>query len=232
MPRLFPPSPAMVLSLVCCMAVAGCGHGSITSQELLEKYPTQIYSMTGEPLNGGRLGRPKCEDAQAAWLARVDTDRDGTIDLEELLAESSRQFAVMNIDHSGQLTADQLEAYRAPYALNRESAPKPQTDASRGDGPADDGPQGDGPQEDRQRGDRPGGHTQGRGGNGGGPRPAASQPDPVLAADSNLDFEVSLQEFMIQQRENFRQLDKNHDQRLSADELNILCHIRERAAIH
>ena len=224
MSRLFPPPATLVLSVVCTMTAAGCGHGSMSSTELLEKYPTQIYSLTGEPLNGGALGRPKCEAAQADWLARVDTDHDGTLEIDELLAETNRQFTVMNIDHSGQLTADQLEVYRAPFALTRDAAPGPQPDGSDQDHGQDRGDQ-DQDHDQGRRGGRDAPHA------GTGPRPPASQPDPVLAADSNLDFEVSLQEFILQQRENFRQLDKNHDQRLSADELNALCHMRERAAI-
>jgi hypothetical protein len=224
MSRLFPPPATLVLSVVCTMTAAGCGHGSMSSKELLEKYPTQIYSLTGEPLNGGVLGRPKCEAAQADWLARVDTDHDGTLEIDELLAETNRQFTVMNIDHSGQLTADQLEVYRAPFALTRDAAPGPQPDGSDQDRGQDRGDQ-DQDHDQGRRGGRDAPHA------GTGPRPPASQPDPVLAADSNLDFEVSLQEFILQQRENFRQLDKNHDQRLSAGELNALCHMRERAAI-
>lgn len=218
------PPAALALSLACCLAASGCGHGSQTAHDLLDKYPTPIYSLTGEQLNGGPLGRPKCEDAQAGWLARVDTDRDGTVDLDELLTNARAQFDVMNIDRSGKITADQLATYRAPFALSSRPEPAPDKDgpdAGADDSGTDKSPsKGDARHRNERNGDRPQGV-----------RPPSSQPDPVLAADGNLDFEVTLDEYLIQQRESFMQLDKNKDRHLSSDELAVLCHVRERAAI-
>lgn len=221
MPRS--PSLRLVMSMTCCLAGFGCGHNAPSTEELLARYPTPIYSLTGEPLNGGPLGRPKCEDAQTAWAARVDADHDGFIDLDELLDNARAQFAAMDLDHSGALTSDQLSVYRKPFALSPRTPPASTGTSADSDGATPDDSQ-SAPQSGAHRkkdpaADRPLGL-----------RPPSSQPDPVLAADSNLDFKVTLDEYLAQQRESFTQLDKNKDHRLSADELAVLCHIRERAA--
>lgn len=44
-------------------------------------------------------------------------------------------------------------------------------------------------------------------------------PEPVTAADSNLDRGISLQEFIVAAQKRFRLLDLNHDGRLTLDEL-------------
>lgn len=213
MPRS--PSLRLVIAMTCCLVGSGCGHDSPSTEELLEKYPTPIYSLTGEPLNGGPLGQPKCEDAQAAWASRVDADHDGFIDLNELLDNARAQFTAMDLDHSGALTSDQLSLYRKPFTLTPRTPPaSTENDATA----PSDSPSGAHHKKDSSA-DRPQGI-----------RPPTSQPDPVLAADSNLDFKVTLDEYLAQQRESFTQLDKNKDHRLSSDELAVLCHIRERAA--
>jgi len=75
-----------------------------------------IYSPNGEPLSGGPLGHPRCEQAMAQWFARVDANHDGTIDRAEFLADAARQFAAMDLDHDGTVTPAELAQYRRPYA--------------------------------------------------------------------------------------------------------------------
>ncbi len=72
-----------------------------------------LFSPNGEPLNGGALGRPKCEDALTRWFDRIDGDRDGTIERAEFMADARRQFAAMDLDHDGQLEPAELSHYRA-----------------------------------------------------------------------------------------------------------------------
>jgi hypothetical protein len=74
-----------------------------------------LYSPNGEPLSGGQLGEPTCEDALRNWFARVDTEHLGAIDEREFLADANRQFTAMDLDKTGVLTPDVLARYRAPY---------------------------------------------------------------------------------------------------------------------
>lgn len=185
-----------------CFGISACHNPFAESpSDLLTRFPTPIYSLTGELLNGGTLGHPLCEDAQSAWLKRVDTDQDGTIDQAELSAEAKRQFALMDLNHDGFITSDELAIYRGQndaQDLHDENTKKD-------------------PQ-DRRSVYHIAAH------------PHGSQPDPVLSADSNLDFKVTLNEFLALQIENLQLYDKDHDHTLDAHELNQLCRNRDKAA--
>ena len=186
-------------SLSLCFGISAC-HNFLTDSpsDLLTRFPTPIYSLTGELLNGGPLGHPLCEDAQAAWLQRVDTNRDGSIDQDELSAESKRQFALMDLNHDGFITADELAVYRSQFDSHEEEAKNES--------------------QNRKGIYRLTAH------------PNGSQPDPVLSADSNLDFKVTLDEFLAFQIENLQHYDKDHDHTLDSHELNPLCRNRDKAA--
>ena len=195
-------APLAVLALD--LSLQGCGPSLPSNADLLDRFPTPIYSLTGEVLNGGTLGQPHCDYAQAAWLARIDSDHDGTIDLDELLAAARRQFAAMDLNHDGFVTAFELETYRSAFLSPPSDSDKNASDHA--DHPAT--------RDERKMAVHPHG----------------SQPDPVLAADVNLDFKVTLDEFLALQKDNFRDFDKDHDQTLEAQELNRLCRQREKAA--
>jgi Ca2+-binding EF-hand superfamily protein len=192
-------SPSICL-LSITLSITGCSMFRPSASEMLAHFPTSIYSLTGEKLTG----TASCEEAQAAWLARVDTDGDGSIDATELETEAKRLFALMDLNHDGEITAEELYRYRGleePLAQDPSPAPLEYETGK-----------------DKKR-ERPLPL-----------RPSTSQPDPVLAADTNLDFKVSLDEFLTLQQDNIRQFDKNKDHRLDAQELNQLCRIREQAA--
>jgi len=199
MPRISPRGPALVLIATVILTNYGCTAGLPKASEMLAKYPTPVYSLTGEILTGAK----SCEEAQADWLKRVDRNDDGSVDLEELLAEARLQFARMDLDHNGLITAETLSRYR-----NAQNAP---TDWSHDESGIEN-------RNERKR--DPASSL----------RPSVSQPDPVLSADTDLDFQVTLDEFLTQQRENMRLFDKNNDDRLDALELDQLCRIREQAA--
>ena len=176
----------------------GCYSNAPTPTDLLIRFPTPIYSLTGERLLGGAQGQPTCDEAQTAWLQRVDTDHDGSIDLKELISEARKQFALMDINHDGTVTADELAVFRSGGPSSPSQAP------------------------DEEK-DRRGVHRLQE-------HPQSSQPDPVLSADANLDFQVTLDEFLAQQSDNMSQFDKDKNQRLDAQELKHLCRLREQAA--
>lgn len=103
-----------------CLLIALCGCGVLTGKKAPELAPGILYSPNGEPLSGGPLDDPKCEDALGKWFDRVDQDHDGKIDLPEFLADARRQFAAMDLDKSGVLTPSVLAQYRQPYLADRE----------------------------------------------------------------------------------------------------------------
>lgn len=161
-----------------------------------------IYSPNGEPLSGGPLGEPSCDDAMRKWLARVDTDHVGTIGMQQFLADARRQFAAMDLDKSGVLTPSVLAQYRAPYAGERR----------------DEAAQDDQGERPRRRRDSENDADSGKG-----PPLTLERADPVMLADVSLRNRVTLDEFLTYERGNFASLDRNRDGRLDPDELAATC---------
>lgn len=152
-----------------------------------------LYSPNGEPLSGGPLDDPTCEQALGAWFARADTDHDGTLDEREFLADARRQFAAMDLDKSGVLTPAELAQYRAPYIRPGRSRPDYATLA-----------------EEHEREAH-------------GPPPEEDRTDPVMIADVNLENRVTRDEFMAYAGRNFAMLDRRHDGRLDRAEVLATC---------
>lgn len=104
---------------VAILAVAGaltaCSILGIGGRSERNQSYRMLYSPNGEPLRGGSLGRPSCEEAMGAWFDRTDTDRNGRVDRNEFVADARRQFAAMDLDHDGTITPAELDKYRAPY---------------------------------------------------------------------------------------------------------------------
>ena len=204
--------PAVFVATAALLSLVGCGGDDGkrdgAAAEARKPVPRTIYSLAGEPLNGGPLGQSTCSDAMSRWFDRTDTNHDGTLDLEELLADARRQFAVMDLNHDGMIDPAELTAYRAPYA------PPPVQQFQREDKPNF---------ADRvQRGLGLGGRRK-EAPEGGGGGNAAEQPDPVMSADATLRNRVSLDDFLAFERRLFGELDANHDGRLTKPELLRLC---------
>jgi Ca2+-binding EF-hand superfamily protein len=184
------------------LVLGGCGLFRGERPEPRTK-PT-IYSPNGEPLNGGALGQPSCQDAMTRWLARVDTDHDGTIDHGEFLADARRQFAAMDLNRDGIITPSVLAQYRAPFSSE---PPARSTDRE-----ADDERR----ERSRSRGIFGGGGTEDD-------PDRQDRPDPVMLADVGLRNQVTRDDFLAYARHNFASLDTNHDDHLDKTELLALC---------
>ena len=152
--------------------------------------PAQVVSPNGEPLSGGPLGAPDCDEQMDRWFDRVDANQDGRIDRAEFLADARAQFARMDLDHDGFITADELTAYRLPTMGGDTTGQKGKSGA--------------------------------RGGRQSAPDAAQDGEDPVMAADANLDFQVSLEEFLALAESKFARLAK--DGTWSRDTVDMLCH--------
>lgn len=124
-----------------------------------------VVSPNGEPL--GRAGHAAaCEDLLGAWFARADHDRDGRLSEAEWIADSDAWFGRADVDRDGFVTVSELTLLRR--SLEPAGSGQPQGN------PASNPP--------------------------GNPRDSRSRtvidrsPDPVMAADANLDFRVSVAE--------------------------------------
>jgi hypothetical protein len=175
--------------------------------------PPIVYSPNAEPLTGGPLGHPSCEEALSAWFLKVDTSHDGTIDLGEFMADAATQFDRMDRYHSGFVTAADLSTYREPYdgGVAYFDVPPPDTG-----NPEDKEPRSlrgshafeDGASKDRSMR---------------GPL-VDTRADPVMSADKSLSFKVTREDFLAQQsHEVFPALDRNHDGRITREAVLAIC---------
>lgn len=154
----------LLLPLLATFLLAGCTLGR--PPEPKAPPPTWTTSPNGEPLPF-RAGRDDCKGALAAWFDAADRNGDGSVDMDEMVADAARWFAIADMDHDGQITPGELAEVRA-----RLLPPEPEE--------TEQGP--------------PGGDGRGPGR---APRIPRSQArvDLVMQADANADFRVTAQEF-------------------------------------
>ena len=209
--------PSLVMSWIVTAMLAACAphheHDHGTSSSPAARTTATRFSPNGEPLTGGALGHPSCTEALGQWFDRSDSDYDGSLTRAEFLADARTQFGRMDLDHDGFITSDELSTFRQPFTETRHEPRERQAK------PPDAGqPNHHGSHRDRDA-NPPGGS--------GAPRSSGAQPgstpDPVMSADTNLDFKVSLDEFLKQADGVFDGMDSDHDGRLSQTEALHAC---------
>jgi Ca2+-binding EF-hand superfamily protein len=196
--------------------LSACAPSQHRNQQNSKLGPTyMLYSPNGEPLNGGPLGRPTCEEALSIWFGRVDIDHSGGISHAEFMADATSQFARMDIDKNGYLLPEELERYRLPYRQDTSSVSGNSQSSDAGSS---------GGQHRRSRhatsDDSGSSHASGK-------PYQNTAPDPVMSADTNNHFKVTLQDYIAQADRKFAELDADHDGNLSPDELLRTCKTKE-----
>jgi len=229
-------APALLLMLAACASDdPGPRHlragpdgpdGGLPGMEAHRGPPRQrlFISPSGEPFRG--------EGGLARWFAQVDTDHDGSITLEEFRADARHSFQVLDANHDGVIDGFELQTYEREivpeigvFAFEQPDAPR-QRQSGMGGGSGRNGGPGGG-----MGGGRGGGPG---GGMGGGSRndptqlladqanavPKAAgrdgaarfsllnEPEPIAAADADVDGKVTLAEWMAQTDRRFARLDR------------------------
>jgi Ca2+-binding EF-hand superfamily protein len=180
-----------------------------------------FISPMGEPYRAHNTS----EDTLAAWFQKADRDHDGLLTAQEMVADADRFFAVLDLNHDGEIDPDEINHYEwevAPEiqvnARTRRPPGQPAPPATLGD---DQGEQ------TRDRRKQRGGEVDTSLGLHGALQGASRYgllqiPEPVAAADADFNRGVSLQEFRQAALERFRLLDAAHAGKISLGQLQTL----------
>jgi hypothetical protein len=165
-----------------------------------------FISPMGEPFRPG--GRD--DDTLADWFHQADRDHDGRLTLDEMQEDAARFFAVLDLNHDGEIDPDEIAHYENAVAPEISGGPHLELAGAEGGGP----PEGGG-----RRGGRGGRHHGGGSGfrsNGGESDRGAARfglldlPEPVASADADFNRGVSLKEFRDAAGQRFLALDLDH----------------------
>jgi hypothetical protein len=194
-----------------------------------------FFSPAGEPFRGA----PGEAQPMARWFAQADSDHDQRLSLAEFTADHRRFFKVLDTNGDGRIDGPEVGHYEtvlAPEILG--AADRGPERPPEGAGPGGR-PQGGG------RGPGGGGRAGGRGGGGGriaaGPRAEGrvgagrvgagrvgagrygllNEPEPVRAADLDLDYRVSAEEWDKAAARRLAALDRDRDGALSPQDLGM-----------
>jgi hypothetical protein len=189
--------------------------------------PVRLFiSPSGEPFRG--------EDGLGSWVRQADADHDGSISLAEFRADALRYFKTLDSNGDGVIDGFELQHYEHDVVpeiavLNFDAGPTAGRPAGRRGGGS---------------GGRRGGGHGGRGGEGRGGGSAAetpatpqdtrapaaglegaarygliNEPEPIAAADADLDGKVTLAEWMAVTDRRFAKLDRQKTGRLTRESL-------------
>lgn len=176
-----------------------------------------FISPSGEPFRG--------PDGLAAWFAQADADHDGALTLAEFQADAERAFRLYDSDGDGTLDGLEIQAYereRAPEISEfvfggDEPGGRGGRGGRRGPGPRREGG-GDGePSETRP--DKPAADAiapfHGAGTSGAARFSLLNEPEPLLAADEDVDGKITRAEWARATARRFALLDRDHAGRLT-----------------
>jgi hypothetical protein len=197
-----------LLLLAVVVATASPAHSQPAPLAPLASPPGDVHrphgrvfiSPSGEPFRG--------PDGLAAWFAQADADHDGAITLAEFQADAERAFRLYDNDGDGVLNGLEIQAYE------RERAPEISEFAFGGDGPrggrggrrGPGGPRGAGGGDSRFRG---------AGATGAARFSLLNEPEPLLAADADIDGKVTRAEWARSTARRFTLLDRDSAGRLT-----------------
>jgi len=183
------------------------------------KHPHRLHlfiSPSGEPFRG--------RDGFDAWFAQADANHDGVITAAEFQADAEHAFKLYDANHDGVIDGFELQAYE------RDMVPEITEFAFGAQGPGAGSDEGrrhhhngasrhGGGNMDFEHPDERAQDVQGAGRDGASRFSLLNEPEPLLAADANVDGKITHAEWMTATTRRFGQLDKDHTGQLTADKL-------------
>lgn len=164
-----------------------------------------FFSPSGQPFRAP-AGQPY---PVTKWVQQADTDKDGKISHDEFVADATAFFNKLDTNHDGYINSPENSAYEnnvAPEIQNIDPRIKqPKNYIAQ----ADDSGQNADPTAGRYQKQISGASQYG----------LIDEPQPVRAADANLDFRVKIDEWVSASNQRFTILDRNADGFITPDEL-------------
>ena len=197
-----------------------------------------FISPMGEPFRA----HTAADDTLADWFYRADVDRDGALTAAEMEADAERFFAKLDTNHDGQIDPEELAQYEYEVApeiqvmsRTRRAPGQPAPVAEKRDPDDLDAFRDDLQDREKRRAFRDEEYS--NLGFGGGLEGAARYsllniPEPVAAADTDLNRLITLQEFKEAALVRFQLLDKAHAGRLGLAQLEAMPHVPDPNARH
>lgn len=161
----------------------------------------------------GELFRPRDDDDQPVkrWFDQTDRDHDGRLTIGEMMLDADRWFALLDKDGDGELLPNEVRAYEDDAAEIR------LYQARREPPPAMDGKPT--PEERRPKPKKPpklkAGESGYDGAMGAGRYGFLNIPNPIAAADADINRAVDLKEFRAAAAARFRDLDPSQEKALT-----------------
>lgn len=182
-----------------------------------------FISPMGEPF------RPagKDDDTLADWFRQADRQHDGRLTLEEMKQDADRLFAVLDLNHDGEIDPEEITHYEevvAPEIQTGEHFDFASTEVADGNSGEGRGPDTHGRREGSPAASqhRSGGFSRSSGNDrhqGAGRYGLLDLPEPVVAADTDFDRGVSREEFRAAAEQRFLALDLDHKGYLTLGDL-------------
>jgi Ca2+-binding EF-hand superfamily protein len=176
------------------------------------------------PMGETFRARSASDDTLARWFYLADRNRDGVLTPDEMQADADRFFATLDTDHNGLIDSEELMAYE------QELAPEVQVNTrwmrQGAEIAAEPRPQADGSHK-RRRGDEFDGYLM-NGPQGAARYALLNIPEPVAGADSDFDRAVTLGEFRQAALQRFQLLDTKRQGKLTLPDLEGLVPTRPR----